>query len=120
MVQQYVKFFYPGSFFSEESVKKINNRTDKIDVPKNAFAYEFFEKSEIEQDGEVLTGFPRNISGRYYIGELYDLERVKKEFPDKDVLIRNMESNDWTHVVKCSQGMVPFDTKKDIVINKDN
>jgi len=61
MLKHYVEFFYPGSFFSESSFEEVSHRDfDQIVMPEGAFAFHFFDREEVEQDGELLTGKCKN------------------------------------------------------------
>lgn len=95
-IKHFVKFFYPGSFMSEESIEEINDRND-IEVPKYAFCYQFFD----EIGGETI-----NKTGRYYFGEVLNIEQVKTLNTDGklDILIANMGYNNWDQVIKTRAG----------------
>lgn len=115
MTKHYVEFMYAGSFFSESSLEEIKSRDAKIKMPKGAYSYTIYDREEIKTGKETLTGKLKNPSKIYIIGEVYDIERVKKEVPDSRILVRNMECNKWDKVIKCLQGFVPF-TKNHILI----
>ena len=51
----YVEFQYPGLLFSNISTQEVETRdTSKLDMPKNAFAFNFFDiiSMTIEVDGD--------------------------------------------------------------------
>ncbi|MCL2354831.1 MAG: hypothetical protein FWC68_02955 [Oscillospiraceae bacterium] len=105
MRRHYVEYFYPGIFLSESSVEEVSHRDfDRIVMPERAFAFSFFDREEVEQDGETLVGKPKNISPKCYEGKVYTLDEVKKAFPEAETLIFNMEANGWERVVKTIRG----------------
>lgn len=107
MTKHYVEYIYAGSFVSETSTEEIKSRDQEITLPKGAYAYQIFDREEVEQGGEMLKGAPKNYGPRHIKGEVYDLERVKREVPDSRILVRNMECNGWPNVIKCRQGFLP-------------
>lgn len=110
--KHYVTFLCPGAFFPEESTREITVRDpNRIDVPENCFAFEFYDVSRVEENGEILTGMPRNKTGRYYVdARILTQEDVEREFPDKTILLSNMRGNGWKHVVLCKTGnFQPFE-----------
>lgn len=104
MIQHYVKFYYPGFFFAEDSVEAIDHRDpDKVEVPKSAYGFFFFDRKEIDDDGDVLQSDSLNESGTYFIGEVKSLDEIP-ETPENEILRRNMKVNGWTNVVKLECG----------------
>lgn len=105
MLKQYIEFFYPGSFVSETSVQEVADRTPPTELPKAAYAYRFFARSEVMQDGEMLRGQPKDYSPTTYYGEAMTLEEVKALHGDSHrILIGNMECNRWKRVVRVACG----------------
>lgn len=105
MLKHFVEFSYPGIFFSEYSHEEIAERKPElVTVPKEAFAYRFFDQVQTVVDGEPLTGERKNYSRYTYFGKVYTLEEVKKEFPEYTTLISNMECNGWNRVVRTRKG----------------
>lgn len=114
MTKTYIEYFYPGSFVSETSIEEVKDRTITKDIPKGAYCFRFFDREEIEVNGEVLRGKAKNHSKEYYPdAELYDVERVMREVTNPSILIRNMEGNGWKQVVKSRRGnFQPYDPEK--------
>lgn len=105
MLKHYVEFSYPGAFFSEHSIKEIAERKPElVNAPEDAFAYRFYDREEVEVDGELLCGERKNFSAFTYFGKVYSLEEVKAEFPQYTTLINNMECNGWNKVVRTRRG----------------
>jgi hypothetical protein len=118
-LKHYVEFLYPGIFVSESSVNEVKDRDpDKVVVPKECFAFLFFDRTETIVDDEILVGKRKNESGRYYInGVIYTLEQVKNQFPESKILISNIQCNKWNKVIKTRAGnWQPFE-KNDTVIH---
>lgn len=103
----YVTVMYPGSFFPEESTRRVNSRDpDELlkTLEPGAFAFQFFDRTEMEVAGETLTGQPQNQSGTFYIGKEYSLAEVKAEFgasKERRILIGNLEGNNYARAVHC-------------------
>lgn len=108
MEKHFVKFFSPGTFVAETSVRPI----DSWDVDKAAkmvaeiserygakpYGFCFFTKArkDNELDSKIVAR-----SGMYYInGVVKTLEEIKAENnPNDRILISNMESNGWSRIV---------------------
>ena len=95
-IKHFVTFYYTGSFMSEETTEEISTRSE-IDIPKYAFCYQFHD----EVGGEKI-----NKTGRYYLGEVQNIEQVQSLNTDGklDILISNMKSNKWDLVIKTRLG----------------
>lgn len=119
----YARLFYPGGFFGADTIDRhVGSRDPKTVEPecpcktrcadhdRKPYAFQFFDKTEaIMQDGEVLSGMPRNFSGMFFFsGEIFDIERVRRELAGHPSLLANMESNRWRRVVKTAQGYLPM------------
>ena len=112
MIKHYVEFTMLGGFFYEYSTESIDHRdSSKVKVPKNAFAFRFFDREEVESNGEILKGDRKNYSSLYYVGgEIMTLAQVKKQLPQEEILINNMEINNWDKVIKHRfGGFQPFE-----------
>jgi hypothetical protein len=117
MLYHYVQFFYPGVIITEVSSKRVANRTDKIEVPKNSFGYRFYDVEIQECNGEKLRGKDKNESHCYYVGRAMTLADVKREMPNETILIDNMERNDFKRIVRTKYGQsIPMDDN-DVIIS---
>lgn len=105
VTKHYVKFFLPGSFMSDTSVKPTETRDpDKIEWLDRAYCARFFSRTEIEIDGETLVGERRDVSNRFFLGGTVKMiHDVRTESPGS-ILLQNMESNGWDRVIECAQG----------------
>jgi hypothetical protein len=102
--QTYITYFYPGSFFAEESTSKVANRDIPKDIPKSAFAFSFHDREEIQSGGETLKGEKKNHSKRFYInGKVFTLAELKAAYPSNTSLIRNIE-NAGGDAILCRSG----------------
>jgi hypothetical protein len=106
MLKQYVEFFYPGSFMSETSAQEVADRAPPDELPKGAYGYRFFARSEVVQDGETFIGKNKDYSPTTYCGEVFTLEDVKALTPRGNyrILVGNMECNKWDRVVRTIHG----------------
>lgn len=104
MTKHYVEYFYPGIIVSETSSEEIKSRNVKIKPPKGAYAYQFFDREEVKQDGETLTGRANNKSGIFYLGgEVKTREDIEREMPGS-ILASNMRCNNIERVVMTKAG----------------
>ncbi|MBI2670613.1 hypothetical protein HYX18_01375 [Candidatus Woesearchaeota archaeon] len=47
-VQTYVEILYPGIMFSESEIRKVISRDpSKVKVPKEAYGFRFYDRSEV-------------------------------------------------------------------------
>lgn len=117
MLKHYVEYIYPGIIVSETSTKEVLSRNPKsVLIPDSAYGFRFIDREEVELNGEKLKGDNKNISRWYYRGRQMTLEDVKREKPEEEILISNMERNDWKSIVwtKFNQA-IPLD-KGDTVL----
>jgi len=115
MNKTYVEFFYPGAFVSETSTCEVTDRSPVTDVPVGVYGYRFFSRSEVEVDGEVLTGADKDHSGITYFGEVMSLDDVAK-LPRTEILQSNMRGNGWASVVRTVRGNFQPINERDIVL----
>jgi len=106
MIKHYVEYYYPGSFFSETSVKEIAQRdVSKIVIPDDAFGFKFFDRVHAEIDGVELQSKRLNISQmHFYGGRIMSIEDVRRECPDDRILLANMEYSGWKNIIVCRTG----------------
>jgi hypothetical protein len=107
MEAHFVTFLSPGTFVFEETTKPIESwdaekasemaRDIKERHGAKPFAFEFSTRArkDDELDSKVV-----NRSGRYYLGgRVMTLDEVKSEMPKEQILIGNMECNEWDRIV---------------------
>lgn len=111
MTRTFLKKFYPGSFVSESNHVEVPDRSKPEKVENGCYAYQFYERTEIVQDGETLAGKPKNYSPMYYVGgTIHNLESIQQITAfDTTILQRNMTGNNWEFVVETRLGQfMPF------------
>lgn len=116
MKKTYVEFYFAGSFMSEISVHEVENRNRPIDIPPNAFGYSFYDREETVIDGEKLTGAIKNRSPMTYFGQAMTLDEVKRNVPNSNILISNMQCNGWDKVVRTKLGNFQPLQENDVVL----
>lgn len=117
-----VTFYYPGTFFAEDSSERVESiDLNKVECPKNCFAFEFFgtEYVDLEIHGKVKT-IPlshEKIGPKYYPeGKIYTVEELQKDF-DRDILITNIQYNNNDGAILCRTGnWQPYTKGKDVVV----
>lgn len=122
--QTWVKFLFPGAFFSEDSSEKVSSRDiSELVIPEGAFAFSFHDVTtqvaKLEDGTEIphKTG-QENKSGMFYPGgiKLGSMD-VGYLHGDNRILLDNMRSNGWKHVVKTRVGnFQPFDDSIDTIL----
>lgn len=117
MTKHYVRYWFPGIIVSEDSIEEIKSRNVKIKPPKGAYAYQFFDREEVEKDGETLIGKPKNESGMFYLGgEVKTREDIEREMPGS-ILASNMRCNKIERVVMTKAGQAMELHKGDEVVS---
>ncbi len=119
-VKHFVKYLYPGSFYSEEQSIEIPSLDAKLDFPEGAFAYSLYsvETKEVEVEGEL---FVKNNTikqeGVCYIDAVIYTADQLPDTGDFRISRSNMESNNYKAVVRCNRGnWQPFYESVDKVV----
>ena len=92
MDQTYIEYFSPGSLVPETSISKVSSRVAPTNIPARAYGFRFFDRQEVESNGETLYGEPKNHSGMTFIGKQYSIEEIKKKGLGSRTLISNLEN----------------------------
>lgn len=117
MLKHYVEFLYPGIITSETTLKEVQDREPRnISIPEEAFGFRFVDREEIELREEILKGEYKSQSGWYYQGRKMSLEDVKREMPEKKILIDNMIYNSFDYIVWAKFGQAIPLYENDVVI----
>ncbi len=117
--KHYVEYYFPGTLFAETSVDEIPDReVANIRFPPSAYSFRIFDR-KITFENEVKMESDRlNISPLYFIGgKKMTLADVKKEMPDKKILISNMEGS-FPVIVKTRFNQCVRFEEGSIIINR--
>lgn len=127
----YAEYLMPGSFFPEETTKELEQRSVEEAItkaPESAFCFVLYDRDYVPLDesqakvvGKVEVAGPvKNESGRYYLGgKVYTVAQLKKAYPDKDILISNIEGNGYTHAIQTHLGnWQHFEPDKDELVRE--
>jgi len=115
MVKVYVEFLFQENVSSDVAEKEVSNRKEVVKLPKGAYGYRFFDREEIEENGDITFGAKKNHSGVTYFGREYTLAQVKRNFPEERFLAAMMESNGYTKAVRVPSGQFYPLANSDIV-----
>lgn len=118
----YIEFLYPGAFFTESSTQEVKTRdVSRAKMPKNAYGFKFFDilsmAAKVDGKQVQLTSERINVSPmHYYGGKVYTVAELKREFPNKHVLIGNIEGNGYKKAILCRTGNWQVFDKTDVLI----
>lgn len=126
-VTSYVTYYFPGTFFSEESGRPVGSRDPRqaaVNAPETAFAFTFHDvaTTTAEVDGQEVKLASRapNQSGRFYIdAEKLTADDVAAMGDDGRILLSNMRGNNWPVMLRCRTGNYQPLTEADQVITSD-
>lgn len=109
--KQFVEWLIAGGFPDEsvcEPVDSFDSARAARNPHLNAFGFRFYTVTTVTINGEALRGDRKYEPGTYYIGEMQDLQLVRRMAAEDPrswrTLFANMESNGWTHVVHTRTG----------------
>lgn len=118
LTQSYVEHFFPGVMVSETNEERIEEKSpEAVDVPENAFAFRFYDKTEVQLDGEDLRGDRRNISGMFYPeGEVITADEILGN-PEQydDTLVANVRTNGYDVVETRLGNYQPFEDEDEVI-----
>jgi hypothetical protein len=115
MKQHYVTFLSPGSFFPEESTRKVDGWYPDLErqslLADGAFAFYFTTR---ERADDELDSRQTAKSGRYYLGgEVFHLSSLPQDAAHR-TLRSNIEQFEGQNAIKCRTGnwqpFLPADT----------
>lgn len=110
-----------GTLFTDYKVEVVDSREhpNEEKFPYWTYAYSFFERDYVEIEGQrVYLGKRKNKSKVFYPkARLMTLEKIKEEFPEKDILIRNLESSKANTAIYCKAGnFLIYDPENDVIL----
>ena len=117
--QTFVKFWFQGAFFDEDSSKQVNARDiGALDIPARAYALEFYDIRVTTDNGVVLKSSPLNESSRFFIGgRVMTYDEIVAEMPDSQILIDNMRINRWSRVIRTRTGHLQVFGETDVLLS---
>jgi len=117
VLKHYIILYRPNSF-DETFDKRVPERdSSKIKIPKDCYAFVFYDIEEKRTGDKVLRSEPINYSGRYVVGKkVMTLEAIKEEMPDNKELIQLAKNSETKVVVltKFNEWKILF--KGDVVL----
>lgn len=119
--QTHIEFYYPGALVAE--AQAIEHRDPrKVDVPRCAFAFRFFDVAVQTATLEDGTTFHHrktvNKSPMYYPGGVaLTADEVNALAGDHEILLSNMRSNGWDKVILTRRGTFhPFNVESTVLV----
>ena len=117
MIEHWVEYLYPGILISEDSHVKVDKRSG-FKLPKGSFAFRYYDVEVTTQNGERLTGKPKNKSPWYYEGKEMTLADVEREKPSESILLSNMRYNNIKRICMTRYGQALQLNDEDVVLKK--
>lgn len=102
MNKHYIQYLFPGEGFAEFQNVEVDTRDiSKLEIPKDAFAFHFFDKDDQE----------KNFSAYYYIskhGQKKTYSQLEKENTNGkyDHILERMDENSVEEVFMLKNGQV--------------
>lgn len=128
--KHFVTFLSPGTFFNESTTKEISSLDINEAKTMAGFIYErygthpyafYFTTKELQGTGWYMKQVEIYHSPTYYIrGIRYTLNDIieRNIFQGKyDILISNMMSNEWTHVVEVNGQFFPIHQTDEFIVS---
>ena len=98
----WIRFWSPGSFVSESYDKNVKEFPDpqSVEFPDNAYSFTLHERKDVIDGDKTYRGDAQQVGPRYYHpdSKVEGIDEVSKR-KDCDILIRNMQNNNWNEVV---------------------
>jgi len=126
MKRHFVTFLSPGTFVSEHTEKPISSwdtskavkMSKSITERHGARPYGFFFSTRSRSIKDLDSKVSKQSNMYYLGGKILTLEQVKKTMPDDDILIINMEMNEFKEVIVNTnswKAVLPFN-KGDVLL----
>jgi hypothetical protein len=119
MTKTYVKQWFPRSFFDEDVNKPCDHRDpDKFTPDRDAYAFQFLDRSEVATDGETLIGPWKNQSPTYFPGGVFcSCEEIESWGEKYRILLSNTRGNGYKGAIKHRRGSFSiFEEGKTVLI----
>lgn len=117
----YIEFYIPSASPFEApafTLRKVEQRdiAPIVDIPEGSIAFKFFTRTEVEINGEVLTGENRNESKPHVYGKLVDKAWFVGR-PGVEHIPERMEKEGVTHLIAMSNGdFMPYNEDEHVVV----
>lgn len=118
----WVRFYSPGSIVNNEwSIDQKNQpKPEDIEWPDNAYCFTINKRVDVIDGDKVYKGEPEQIGPIYYHpdSKVETLDEVNQNPNATDILVRNMECNDWEKIIwsRWNNWPQPFDPSKHVVM----
>jgi len=112
----YVKVFYPGLLFPEDSLVRVDREDSEFRLPDGAFAFQRGWREEVSQGGEVLVGelhLDKTIWYRH--GKVYTQKEALVKWGSNSIAVSNIRINKYERVVDTGRGVFPL-CEEDVVL----
>lgn len=122
--KKWVKFYRPGSFYAEDWNVECNSHPspENIEWPEYAYCAEMVEREDVIDGEKQYHGDMKKIGPTYYHpdSKVESLEEVKMNPQATEILITNMEANEWDLIVWSRWGNFPqpYDPEKHSIPSK--
>jgi len=106
----YIRRYYPGLMVSNNSAEEVSSRDPhQIQPKRNMYGFMFFDKVEVttEANGESVVTLSKqmNESPTYYHGgRVLSQSDVAKMGSRYNILLSNMQCNEWDRVIQIRAG----------------
>lgn len=106
----YVEFYNPasspsGRIYTKKQSAIVSGRDiKKLDIPKDAFGFKFFDIQMAVENGITMKSEPVHISGMHYLGGQIIMAKKAVTVIFDHRLLRKIESEKWQRVILCNDG----------------
>jgi len=113
--KDYVRFFYPGLIFCEQSVKPISGPDTRVKFPKGSIGYQRLWREEKTVKGETLTCSFHAVGGAVYKGKVLKLDQVIAKYGATSIAADNMRINNFERIVDTGRGIFPLEKDDEVI-----
>jgi len=101
-------FDVEGRIFPDIKTMQVKTRELKIKLPKDVFAYRFYEVGE--------EGKKENFSRLVFIGKEISIKNLEKRYPEHSAMIDFLKKFPENKIVQISNGRLKRVRKNDIIV----
>lgn len=113
--------YVKGRILRDFKIIKVQSRDiSKVEIPKNAFGYRFFDVVSNFSDEGVWLGSDRvNFTPFYYFGgTLYTIAQAKKAFSEIEKTLESMRLDGVKKIIRFKTGMWQMFRQNDLIIKR--